>query len=153
MALKPSRRAFPQKDERGRSYSTTRTALPAFVNGRASPHSRYRKALLDDGEVERRLEGLGLVEVVLERDAEPARVGGGRDEAIEPKLILRPQRKAGVVGIPIDVVGLDCVEALAPATVQAGAQDGLQGAQPADVEPALAGPSVQLPSEQAPRKS
>ena len=59
-----------------------------------------------------RLELGDLGEVVLEPDGQAARVGRARQEAVERELIGRRQREAGVVGVAVDVVGLDAVEAL-----------------------------------------
>jgi hypothetical protein len=59
------------------------------------------------------------------------------DPAVEAKLVFPGQREAGVVGVAVDVVRFDRVEALARAAVEAVVEDRRQDPDPADVEPAL----------------
>jgi len=59
------------------------------------------------------------------------------DPAVEAQLVLPRQREAGVVGVTVDVVRLDRVEALAGAAVEAVVEDRRQDPDPADVEPAF----------------
>ena len=61
------------------------------------------------------------------------------DPAVEAKLVAGAEREAGLVFVAGDVVGLDRVEALAPAEVEAVAEDRRQQVDAADVEPALVG--------------
>ena len=90
---------------------------PALVEG---------EALLDHREVEIADQLLNLSRVVLQRDRHPPPVDFAGDPAIEAELAASVERKAGFVFVAGDVVGLDRVEALAPAEVEAVAEDRCQ---------------------------
>src|SRR3954468_6687582 len=70
------------------------------------------EALLVERPVEARLEGAHLVEVVLEPNREPARMRRAGEEAVVGELVGAREREAARVRVPVDVVGLDAVEAL-----------------------------------------
>ena len=93
------------------------------------------EALLVDLEVEVGQQLLHLAEVVLEADRHATGVDGIRHPGVEAQLVGGAEREAGVVRVALDVVGLDGVEALARAGVEALSHDRLQHAERPDVEP------------------
>ena len=60
-----------------------------------------------------------------------------REPRVEVELVARRQREAGGVGVAVDVVEIDAVEALRLALIEACVQDRLEDGLLADVEPAL----------------
>ena len=85
---------------------------------------RVLVALFVDGEVERRLQGGQLVDVILEGDRQAQRVRTGRQVAVEIELVVRGQREAGLVGVAVDVVGFDTIAPLGLCERKASGHDG-----------------------------
>lgn len=87
-----------------------------------------------------------LIGLVLETHGESAQVCRVRQPAVEANLVHRGQVKARVVGVAVDVVEFDPVEALSHARRHPLREDRAQ-ARVADVDPALARPALELGAE------
>ena len=98
-------------------------------------------ALLDDREIEQPGEFVGLAEVVLQADRQPAFVRQISQHAVEAQLIGGRQRKTGVLRVIIQPIRFDAVESLVPTQVQPGRHQRSQRVQPANVQPTLIGPT------------
>ena len=70
---------------------------------------------------------------------------GVRDPDVVVELVLRGEREPGAVGVAVDVVGLERIEALLHAHAHPRRHDRRQHPDLADVEPLLARPAVRAP--------
>ena len=146
----PSRRARGQIVARVPRYSTSRTGLPRARNGRYREHSRYCGRCSASAPSNAPPPAPRPGGIVLEEDGHPAAVRLARQPRLKAQLVRGRRGNPVTVDVAVDVVGLDGVEALARTDVQAIAPGSRASApsEPAHVDPALAGPSLQRPAEQ-----
>ena len=127
---------------RSSSYSASKTALPAATKG-------LKRRTRRTGSTPRRPRSRSCRPAsptwsasFFSATAIPRRVDLRGDPAVEAELVGRGEREAGVVFVAGDVVGLDRVEALARADVEAASEVGASSVEAADVEPALVGEAL-----------
>lgn len=101
-------------------------------------------AFFVDCEVEGALLGCGLFDVVLEPCRQSSGVCGVGEEQVVCGLVCGGEGESGVVGVAVDVVEFDAVEAFLGAEVEAGFHDRGEDVELADVEPFLSWPSVRV---------
>ena len=104
------------------------------------------EAFLVECPVEIRLQVGNQIHGVFESDGESPRVGGVGQKPVVVQLILTRERKAAVIGIGVDVVGLDGIASACGGTIQAGFHDHAHPRR-ADVEPVFTRPPVQRPAD------
>ena len=129
-------------------YSMPNTALERAMNGASRSHSRYAWHCSLIGEVEVVDQRRDLRQIVLQADAQAARMGLGGEELVVVQLRRRGEREARPVGVAVDVVRIDRVALLADREIHAGAHHGAHAGR-ARVQPALAGPAVQGVAERS----
>ena len=141
--MKPAARAAGQNAGGASSYSTAHTALPAAVNGRSRPHSRYWKHCSISAQSKSRSSSAACSRSFLSAMVSPRACAAARQEAVEAQLVDGAQREPRVVGVAVDIVGLDAVETLARAEVEPALEHRAEHVERADVEPALARPALE----------
>jgi len=126
-----------------------RAGVLAIENGLARSDERGQSitlvillALLVKSPIEIGLEGLGLVDVVLETNGETNSVGAGSDELVEAELIGSSDGEARVVFISINIVGLNTITSLGNSEVQTLNHDVADNGR-ADVDVVLTLPTVE----------
>ena len=127
IAMSPAARARGQKRAVVSSYSATKTALPARTNGWRRSHSWYWKHCSSSAQSKPGSSAAAWSRSFLSPTDEAAGVRGGGEEAVVAQLVGGGQREAAVVGVAVDVVGLDRVEALLAAEVEAAPRGAARG--------------------------
>ena len=84
---------------------------------------------------------------------ESAAMGLTGQPAVVRELIFAAERKAALVGIPVDVVGIDAVTVFLHGQVQAGLHQRVEQVQPANIEPFLVGPALEHTAQHFTRES
>ena len=112
MAIRPAAAAGGQNAPVSSAYSATNTALPARTNGCSSSHSSYSKHCSFSAQSKSGSSAATCSRSFLRPIESPRACAARGEEAVVAELVVGGQREAAVVGVGVDVVGLDAVEAL-----------------------------------------
>ena len=146
----PSARARAQNAAGSSSYSATNTALPAATNGRSRSHSSYWKHCSLSAQSKSGSSAATWSRSFLSPIESPRAWAAAARKRLKRSWSPAVSGKPLLVGVAVDVVGLDAVEALGRHRSSRALHDRPEHVEAADVEPALVRPAVERLAERPP---